>query len=62
MNNIDLVSITYLLVSAQSVGLQKRSTFLEAVKNKEAGYYLRTECANQPASSAAVHHLPVQYR
>lgn len=46
MNNIDLVDLTYLLISAQLVGLQKRSTCLEAI------YYLRTQCANQLASSA----------
>lgn len=52
MNNIDLVDLTYLLISAQLVGLQKRSTCLEAMKDKESIYYLRTQCANQPASSA----------
>lgn len=59
MNNIDLVDLTYLLISAQLVGLQKRSTCLEAMKDKEAKYYLRTQCATgQPAQPLGI-YLPV---
>ena len=43
MNNIDLVDLTYLVISAQLVGLQKRSTCLEAI------YYLRN-AMRKPAS------------